>query len=88
MEKFINAFEVRSSLDEIVEDILTRGEKFVIERDGSPVAVIVPIEVYQQWKRSRERFFEVLSSAQENANFTEETAFNLVDEAVKTIRAE
>ncbi|CAN5434312.1 hypothetical protein BH10CHL1_BH10CHL1_35320 [soil metagenome] len=87
MEKTINAFEIRRSFGKIVQDVLTRGDKFIVERHGSPVAVVVPIEVYEQWKRSRERFFEALSLAQENANLTEEESAALLEQAVKTIRA-
>ncbi|MCX6046521.1 MAG: type II toxin-antitoxin system Phd/YefM family antitoxin [Chloroflexi bacterium] len=88
MEKTINAFEIRRSFGKIVQDVLIRGDKFIVERHGSPVAVVVPIEVYEQWKRSRERFFEALSLAQENANLTETAASELLTETIKTIREE
>ncbi len=88
MDNFISAFEVPRNLDKIVQEVLAHGDKFIGERDDSLVAVIVPIEVYEQWKRSREKFFEVLSLAQENANLTEATAFSLAEETVKAVRVE
>jgi prevent-host-death family protein len=86
MEKTINAFEVRRSFGKIVQGILSRGDKYVVERHGTPVAVVVPVEVYEQWKQSRERFFASLRMAQENANLSADEAGNLAEEAVKASR--
>ena len=52
---------MRRGFGQMLQDILTRGDKFVVERHGTPVAVVVPIEVYEQWKQNRERFFETLT---------------------------
>src|SRR5436190_771346 len=30
-----------------------RGDRVLVERHGEPVAAVVPIEVYQQWKQAR-----------------------------------
>jgi prevent-host-death family protein len=86
MEKIISAFEVRRRFGKILQDILTRRDKFIIERHGTPVAVVVPIEVYEQWKQSRERFFETLRRAQANANLADDEAMELANEAVKAVR--
>jgi prevent-host-death family protein len=88
MEKIVSAFDVRRGFGQMVQDILTRGDKFVVERHGTPVAVLVPIEVYEQWKQSRERFFDTLRTAQANANLSEEAAAQLADEAVKAVRGQ
>ena len=88
MEKTVSAFEVRRSFGQMLQDILTRGDKFVVERHGTPVAVVVPIEVYEQWKQNRERFFETLRTAQANANLSDEEATQLAAEAVKAARAQ
>jgi prevent-host-death family protein len=87
MEKIISSFEVRRSFGRILQDILTRRDKFIVDRHGTPVAVVVPIEVYEQWKQSRERFFETLRRAQATANLGEEEASKLADEAVKAVRS-
>jgi antitoxin (DNA-binding transcriptional repressor) of toxin-antitoxin stability system len=88
MEKTVSAFEVRRGFGQMVQDILTRGDKFVVERHGTPVAAMVPIEVYEQWKQSRERFFETLRTAQANADLSEEEAAQLAAEAVKAARGQ
>ena len=86
MEKTVNAFEVRRSFGQMLQDILTSSDKFIVERHGKPVAVVVPIEVYEQWKKSRERFFATLRLAQENADLNEAEATKLADEAIQASR--
>ena len=86
MEKTINAFAVRRSFGQILQSILAHGDKFVVERHGTPVAVVVPIEVYEQWKQGRERFFALLESSQQRANLVPEAADRLALEAVDEVR--
>ena len=31
-----------------------RGDRYVVEYHGEPVAAVVPIELYEGWKRRRE----------------------------------
>jgi prevent-host-death family protein len=46
MEKTIGAFEVRRSLGRILQDVAANGNRVVVERNGQPVAAVVPIDVY------------------------------------------
>ena len=55
----MSAFEARRSFGQALERVL-RGERVVVEKHGRPVAVIVPVEVYDQWVRSRGEFFSRL----------------------------
>ena len=86
MEKRVSAFEVRRSFGQMLQDILKHGDKFVVERHGAPVAVVVPIEVYEQWKQTRERFFATLGAAQTAADLDEDEAARLAGEAVQAAR--
>ncbi|CAN5912242.1 hypothetical protein BH24BAC1_BH24BAC1_36820 [soil metagenome] len=87
MEKTINSFELRRSFGKILQDVSTKGDKFIVERHGMPVAVLVPLTVYEQWKQSRERFFAALHAAQEKADLPEKEAMALAQEAVQAVRA-
>jgi hypothetical protein len=60
----------------------------VVERNGQPIAAVVPIEVYEQWKRRREAFFEKVQRVAERSTLSEAEAFKLVGEAVAVVRAE
>lgn len=86
MEKKVGAFEVRRNFGKVLQDINARGDKYIVERHGEPIAAVVPMEVYEQWKRSRSRFFARLQRAQENADLTPEEADALAAEAVKAAR--
>ncbi len=87
MEKTVGAFEIRRNLGKVLQDIAVRGDKYIVERHGEPVAVVVPLEVYEQWKRSRSRLFEQMRRAQENADLSPEETDALAEEAVKAARA-
>lgn len=87
MEKKITSFEAQRNFGKLVQEVLVKGDKYIIERYGSPVAAIVPVEVYDQWKQSRERFFAALHAAQEQANLPEDEAMALAQEAVQAVRA-
>jgi prevent-host-death family protein len=57
MGKVIAAFDARRQFGRLLNDVMAKGDTFVVERHGEPVAAAVPIEVYEQWKRQREAFF-------------------------------
>jgi prevent-host-death family protein len=88
MEKMIGAFEARRQLGKILKAVAGKGDSYVVEYHGEPVAAVVPIELYEQWKRRREAFFENMRQAAERANLSEEEAEKLVTEAVQAVRAQ
>jgi prevent-host-death family protein len=59
METRMSAFEARRSFGRALERVLS-GDRVVIERHGREVAVLVPIDVYEQWLRARGEFFASL----------------------------
>jgi prevent-host-death family protein len=87
MEKTIGAFEVRRSLGRILQEVAANGDRVVVERNGRPVAAVVPIDVYNQWKRSRAEFFERMRRASEHANMATDEADQLAAEAIAAVRA-
>jgi prevent-host-death family protein len=86
MEKTVGAFEIRRNLGKVLQDIAARGDKYIVERHGEPIAAVVPVEVYEQWKRSRSRLFEQMRRTQANANLSPAEADALAAEAVKAAR--
>ncbi|MCL4531596.1 MAG: type II toxin-antitoxin system Phd/YefM family antitoxin [Actinobacteria bacterium] len=87
MEKTVPAFDARRQFGKILQEVAARGDRYVVERHGEPVAVVVPLEVYEQWKRSRAAFFDRIRSASNRANMPAEEAASLADEAVQAARA-
>lgn len=86
MEKTIGAFEVRRQFGKMLTGILAAGDRYIIERHGQPVAVLVPIDVYEQWQRGRDRFFDQIESAARAAAMKDEDAAELVREAIREER--
>jgi prevent-host-death family protein len=85
MEKTIGAFEVRRKFGELLDEV-TRGDKVVVERHGKPVAAVVPIELYEQWKRERQRFFDQMREISERVNLEPDEAMTLALEAQEAVR--
>ncbi len=87
MEKIIGAFEARRQFGKILHEVITKGSQFVVERHGEPVAVVVPVELYDQWKKARSEFFDRLRAVSERANLTPQEADKLANKAVGEVRA-
>lgn len=93
MEKTIAAFDARRQFGKVLRDVETRGDSFVVERHGEAVAAVVPLRIYEKWKREQDDFLSILHKAQQNSarnypDMTEEEAMELALEAVAAVRAE
>jgi len=88
MEKVIPAFEARRAFGKLIQDVLVRGDQYVIERHGEAVAAVVPIEVYRQWQRRRQAFFDQMRQVSEGAGLSEQEAERLAQEAVDAVRSQ
>ena len=88
MERTIGAFDARRNFGKVLNEVVANGDHYVVERHGEPIAAIVPMRLYQQWKRDREAFFERMEAIGRRANVPEEEAEQLVAEAIREVRAE
>lgn len=88
MKKNIGAFEARRNLGSLLEKVRYRGDKYIVERRGEPMAALVPLELYREWRERRERFFERLRGVQEGSGLSGEEAEAIASEAVARIREE
>ncbi len=64
MEKTLSLSEAKMKLNRLVENVMTKDDEFIITKNGSPVAVIVPAALYEGWKETQE--------IQANPEFTKE----------------
>ncbi|MCC6629455.1 MAG: type II toxin-antitoxin system prevent-host-death family antitoxin [Chloroflexi bacterium] len=87
MEKTLQAVEVRRQFDNVLRDV-ERGDNVVVEKNGEPVAAVVPIALYVQWKKRRAAFFEHMRQVSERANLPEDEAQQLIEEAIAAVRAQ
>ena len=88
MEKITNSSELRTNLSLVLDEVQFNQDSYVIERKGRPAAVIVPLTVYENWKRSRQRFFETVRRIQEaNQNADPDEVMQDVLAAQQAVRA-
>ncbi len=88
MERTIAAFDARRQFGKVLNEVAGKHDRYVVERHGEPVAAVVPIELYDQWKRARAEFFDRLEQSAQRSGLDEEEAMSLALEAVQAVRAE
>lgn len=81
MTERISTLEVRRRLGDILNRVHLRHDRFVIERRGTPLAAVVPVEVLEAMESlSREFLMDVLARRRRDA-VAEGEADALADEA-------
>ena len=65
MEKELGITEAREKFSDVVEQVQYQGDSYIISRHGKPAAAVVPIKVYEEWKRQRQAFFDAIRQIQE-----------------------
>src|SRR5438094_9895359 len=93
MKRRLSAVEARKKLGEILEGVYYRGDEVIIERAGKPMAVVVPVKVYEDQQRKREanwdRIMERLDKVYErNKDVPTDVIEAEIDEAVREARAQ
>ena len=88
MEKVLGVTEARKKLSNIVEQVQYEKDTYLISRYGKPAAAVVPVEVYENWQRQREEFFDLIRNMQKEADLSPEEADQVAAEAVAAIRAQ
>jgi len=87
MERTLGVSEARKELARVIDDVKYRGEHYVIVRRGEPAAAVVPMEVYEEWKRERSRLFETIREIQAgNADTDPDEVMSAVLEAQQAVR--
>jgi prevent-host-death family protein len=76
--------EARGKFSEIVNEVMYRGDTYVISKLGKPAVAVVPISLLEQWQRQREKQSAILDEIQaqnrntEVAEWDEETLLETV----------
>lgn len=86
-EKTIAAFEARRYFGKVLDGIKA-GEKFIVEEYGEPVAAVIPLRIYTQWKKDQEAFFAQMEEIAEEVNLSPDEADRLAAKAVQAIRTQ
>ncbi len=60
MRRTVNTTAARAHLGQILDAVRYRGDQYIIERSGKPMAAVVPVEQYEQWRKERDAFFSLV----------------------------
>ena len=88
MERMLGITQAREEFSTVIEQVQYQGDSYIISRHGKPAAAVVSIEVYQNWLRQREEFFDLVRRVQQEATLAPEEAERLAAEAVAAVRAQ
>lgn len=89
MEKVLSSTSTRDSFSAILDEVQFQGDKYIISRKGKPAAVLVPVDVYENWKQNRQQFFDMVRSFQESSGDNDpDEIMELVLEAQQAVRKE
>jgi len=88
MIKKVNALKARQNLGQVLEEVYYKGDRYVIERAGKPMAAVVPLKVLEDYEESKERLFGLIKKAQKRSKGVKpEVIEREVAEAVRSVRA-
>jgi hypothetical protein len=62
MVRKVSALKVGKSLGQLLEGVYHKGDQYVIERDGQPMAAVVPVWQLKEWQDRRARFFGMVDA--------------------------
>ena len=89
MEKIINALKVRQNLGTLLNEVLLKNDQFIIERNGKPMAAVIPVWQFKQWKANRKAFFRMIDQVrQKNRRVNQKTIESESTEAIAFAKKE
>lgn len=88
MDKNISANDLRASIGDALDAVRLRGDRYIIERRGKPVAVLVPMSVHEADRSKRRRVAQLMETVAEQARMSEEEAMDFALREVAAARAE
>jgi prevent-host-death family protein len=87
MVKKVNALKARQNFGQMLEEVYYKGDQFVIERAGKPMAAVVPLWQLEEWQKRREQFFAAVEEVQQhNSKVKPEVIEQEVREAIRAVR--
>jgi prevent-host-death family protein len=88
MERELGITKARETLSDVVERVQYQGDTYIISRHGKPAAAVVPVEVYENWKRQRREFFNAIRRMQSaNEGVDPDQVMKDVLQAQQTLRS-
>ncbi len=87
MIKKVTALKARQQLGTMLEEVFYRGDQYIIERSGKPMAAVVPVAQLEEWHKRRERFFEMVDTMRDTTDADPDDIEDDIQEAVQAVRS-
>tara|TARA_B100000315_G_scaffold147913_1_gene136846 strand:- start:270 stop:536 length:267 start_codon:yes stop_codon:yes gene_type:complete len=88
MIKTVSTMNAKKNLGEILDKIRLQQDEYVIESNGKPAAVIVPVNKFKKWKKRRNQDFGVLDAIKKKSPYaTDKEIQSVLKDAIKKARA-
>jgi len=88
MEKTVSSQDALGRFGDLLQGVSDKGDRYVVEQDGVPLAAVVPFALYSQWKGRHEGFFGQMRETADRADLSEAEALRLADEAKRAVRSQ
>jgi prevent-host-death family protein len=89
MVKKINALKTRQNLGQLVEEVYYKGDQFIIERAGKPMAAVIPLWQLEDRSKRRERVWAKVQKAWKTTAQTKPAVIEReVERAVRAVRVQ
>lgn len=89
METVLGVTKAREKLSEIIESVQYHNDAYIISRHGRPAAAVVPVQVYERWKKQRQKLFDIIREVQRaNPEADPDEVMRDVLEAQQAVRAQ
>ena len=87
MLKKISAMKARQNLGQLLNEVSIRGDSYIIERAGKPLAALVDMERFQQLQEDRSSALQALNKVWEKmAGADLQEIQGVIEEALRTSR--
>ena len=87
MLKKISAMKARQNLGQLLNEVSIRGDSYIIERAGKPLAALVDMERFQQLQEEQEATLQALQKVWgKMAGADNQEIGDALEEAVRTTR--
>ncbi|MBC7264806.1 MAG: type II toxin-antitoxin system Phd/YefM family antitoxin [Chloroflexi bacterium] len=88
MERVVSSQDLKQALGKILDDVSSKGGRFLIQRRGKTVAVLVPPADYERLQGYRQKLFALVDQIHErNKDVSPETLDAEIAEAIGATRA-
>lgn len=84
--KTTTAINARQNLGQLLEEAFYRGDEFVIERAGKPMAALIPIQEFRRLQSQKEKDFAIFDKIRAKTSIKNEDIEQNVAEAIKEVR--